>query len=83
MKMTKNVIIWECAGIPTVKKRIRYALENGLKLTQAEANRWPFCTSRLGARIYDLRKEGLDIKTKTISVKCADGHKAEVAEYSL
>lgn len=52
------------------------------RLTQAKALD-KFCTSRLGSAIHRLRQQGYKIKTKMIQVKCRDGHKAYVAEYSL
>lgn len=64
-----------------IKERIKLALLRGDKLTQADANRLPFCTSRLGAYIHKLRQEGMNIDTVMIDVKCADGHTARVAQY--
>lgn len=70
-----------CAGLSTIKARIEHALRNGVTLTQAQANMYPFCTSRLGACIFKLRQEGCPIITETVQVICGDGHKADVAEY--
>jgi len=66
-----------------IKDRIRAALVSGVKLTQADANKLPYCTSRLGAYVHTLRKEGLPVITEIIEVKCADGHIAHVAQYSI
>lgn len=68
----------------SIQHRIRMALEGGMKLTQADANKYPFCTSRLGAFIHKLRKEeNLDIQTEHINVVCMDGHIATVGRYKL
>jgi len=77
----KAEILGHCGEIPTIKERVKYALQNGIELTQGDANRWPFCTSRLGAFIYMLRKEGCLIETVNVQVKCGDGHIAIVAKY--
>ncbi len=54
------------------------ALQAGQKLTPIEAlNR--FGCFRLGARIYDLKKQGFSIKSKMVETQ--DGKR--VAEYSL
>ncbi len=54
------------------------ALQAGQKLTPIEAlNR--FGCFRLGARIYDLKKQGFSIKSKMVETR--DGKR--VAEYSL
>ena len=66
-----------------IYKRIGMALASGMQLTQADANCYPFCTSRLGGAIHTLRKGGMDIETETIKVKCGDNHIAEVARYKM
>ncbi|KKN71381.1 hypothetical protein LCGC14_0421030 [marine sediment metagenome] len=67
---------------PKIIDRIEYALRNGLKLTQADANHWPFFTSRLSGFVHHLRYgRNCPIKTNIIKVECGDGHKAQVAEY--
>jgi len=65
----------------SIKDRIEAALLRGESLTQKRANKKPYCTSRLGAFIYKLRKEGMDITTELIDVICEDNHKATVAKY--
>lgn len=46
-------------------KKIRQHLQNGNTITALEALKLYGCF-RLGARIYDLKKEGLDIKSRYI-----------------
>lgn len=59
-------------------ERIKYHLLSGREITQLEAfNR--YACFRLGARIHDLRKEGMDIKKRM--VKTPGG--AYVASYFL
>lgn len=80
---TKGSIYRECGGFRFIKTRILYALQEGMALTQADASKSPFCTSRLGAFIHCLRKEGYNIITEIVAVVCADGHIAYVGKYSL
>lgn len=75
-------IIRKCAAMPHIIDRIRYALKKGMKLTQDDANRYPFFTSRLGGFIFNLREAGCPIVTKIIRVQCGDGHIARVGKYS-
>jgi hypothetical protein len=51
-------------------------------LTPLEALR-RYGIMRLGARVYDLKQEGYDIRTEMIAVSKADGSEARVAQYSM
>lgn len=70
----------------TVKSAVLDALKANESLTPLDA--WArFGTSRLGAVIHELRKEGHDIRTSMIEVEAAKGkataHKAHIAVYSM
>lgn len=39
--------------------------------------------TRLSAIIFDMKKDGIDVKTTIIRKKNADGHNTQYAEYSL
>jgi hypothetical protein len=57
---------------------IKSALEAGDKLTPIDAlNR--FGVFRLGARVHELRREGLDVKSRLVATPSGK----HVAEYSL
>lgn len=64
------------------KKIILEHLAAGEKLTPADAFRLTGST-RLSARIYDLRHDGYVINTEMISVKNRFGGTATVAQYSM
>lgn len=64
------------------KKIILEYLQSGKTLTPADAFRLTG-SARLSARIYDLRRDGYDIKTEMITVKNRFGRTATVAQYSL
>ena len=64
------------------KKVILEHLSAGEKLTPADAFRLTGST-RLSARIYDLRRDGYVINTEMIPVKNRFGGTAMVAQYSL
>ena len=66
----------------TQKKIILEHLAAGEKLTPADAFRLTGST-RLSARIYDLRRDGYIINTEMIPVKNRFGGTAMVAQYSL
>ena len=66
----------------TQKKIILEHLSAGEKLTPADAFRLTGST-RLSARIYDLRRDGYVINTEMIPVKKRFGGTAMVAQYSL
>lgn len=51
-------------------------------LTPLEALRHLSCF-RLGARIHDLKKRGVNIQTELVTVKNQDGKEARIARYSL
>jgi hypothetical protein len=53
--------------IESQNKEIRKYLESGHKITSLDAL-YKFGCFRLGARIYDLRKQGLHIISKTVEV---------------
>lgn len=65
----------------TQKMKILRDLEAGKRLTQLDATHDYGCT-RLGARIYDLKKDGYPILSKMITVKTRDGE-ATVKQYWL
>lgn len=70
----------------TVKSAVLNHLKTGEPLTPLDA--WlKYGTNRLGAVIYDLRKEGYAIQTDIIDVKASKGkptaHDARIASYSL
>lgn len=66
----------------TGKERILNYLKSNGSITQLEAVKL-FWDWRLSARIYDLKKEGYNIKTETLKVKRADGTDAYVSKYIL
>lgn len=63
------------------KMKILRDLEAGKRLTQLYATQEYGC-ARLGAQIYDLKKDGYPIRSKMITVKTRDGE-ASVKEYWL
>jgi hypothetical protein len=70
----------------TVKDAVLSHLKSGKSLTPLEA--WiKFGTSRLGAIVHKLRKQGYAIQTDIIEVKAGTGkqteHNAHIASYSL
>ena len=71
------------AIIESQNKRIRKYLEAGRSLTPIDAL-YQFGCFRLGARIYDLRKQGMRITSETIEIvsACVPGKKY-VARYKL
>lgn len=66
----------------TQKKIILEHLAMGEKLTPADAFRLTGST-RLSARIYDLRRDGYVINTEMITVCNRFGRTATVAQYSM
>ena len=60
-------------------KQIRKWLRSGRKLTPLDAL-YQFGCFRLSARIYDLRKEGMAIKSETIAITSA-GKVKHVSRY--
>ena len=70
--------------IESQNKRIRKYLESGRKITPLGAL-YEFGCFRLGARIYDLRKEGMAINAETIEVTSPAVYsgKKRICEYSL
>lgn len=64
------------------KKIILEHLAAGENLTPADAFRLTGST-RLSARIYDLRREGYVINTEMITVRNRFGRTATVAQYSM
>lgn len=65
----------------TQTMKILRDLEAGKRLTQLYATQEYGCT-RLGARIYDLKKAGYPIQSKMITVKTRNGE-ASVKQYWL
>ena len=66
------------------KKQIRSFLESGKKITPLDAL-YKFGCFRLGARINDLRREGMNIETEIIEVTSPsvyDGKK-RIAQYKM
>ena len=67
---------------PTQAQQILAWLEAGNTLTPTQALN-KFGCFRLGARIYDLKKAGHDIRTEIVRVPTRGGTIAHVAEYSM
>ena len=65
----------------TQNKRIEAYLMSGRTLTPLDALH-EFNCFRLSARIYDLRKRGLDIESRRRKITC-DGKQKYVVEYKL
>lgn len=66
----------------TQSEMILEYLQSGRTLTQLEAlNR--FGCARLASRIHELREDGHNIATRSITVDRAHGGKANVTEYRL
>lgn len=65
----------------TQNKRIEKYLLSGRTLTPLEAL-YKFSCFRLSARIYDLRKRGLDIESRRRKIT-SDGKQKYVVEYKL
>lgn len=66
----------------TQNDRIEMALRNGEALTPLDALRRFGCL-RLGARIFELRANGVPIEKRIVAVDTANGDGAHVAEYRL
>lgn len=68
----------------TQLKQIREHLKSGRSITPLQAL-YDYGCFRLGARIYDLKDEGMDIKTEIIEITSASvrANKKRVAMYSL
>lgn len=64
------------------KERILNYLKEHKNITQLEAINM-FWDWRLSGRIYDLKKDGYNIKSEQIKVKRADGTDAYVTKYIL
>lgn len=62
-------------------EKIMAYLKTHSVITQREAYRMGIY--RLGARIYDLRNNGVPIKGEFIKVKNADGSHTYIAQYTL
>ena len=62
-------------------KRIRKHLESGRSLTALEAL-YQYSCFRLGARIHNLKSEGLAIETEMVEI-LSEGKKKHVARYKL
>ena len=62
------------------EKILNYMRENG-EITQRDA--FGLGCYRLGARIWDLKASGVDIKREMRSVRNADGSRSAIAVYSL
>jgi hypothetical protein len=62
-------------------KRIRKYLESGKSLTPLEAL-YLFNCFRLGARVHNLKSEGMNIESEMIEIT-SDGKTKRVAKYSL
>lgn len=57
-------------------------LENGNSITSMQAFQMFGCT-RLSAKIFDMRKRGMNIKTETITCVNRYGMKTQCARYTL
>jgi len=62
-------------------KRIKAHLESGRYLTPLEAL-YKFGVFRLSARVFDLKRQGPNIKTDVIDIM-SDGKKKRIARYKL
>lgn len=62
-------------------KVLQYMKEHG-GITSARAF-YDLGCSRLSGRIYDLKKDGIGIDKKMVSVQCRDGNYTRVAYYFL
>jgi len=62
-------------------KRIRKYLETGKSLTALDAL-YQFSCFRLGARIHNLKSEGMNIESTLIEIT-SDGKKKHVSRYKL
>lgn len=67
---------------PTQCEDIAAHLKSGRTITQREAERL-YGIGRLGARILELKAEGLPIESERIKVKKSNGRTALVARYYL
>lgn len=66
----------------TGKEKILNYLKQNKKITQLQALNL-FWDWRLSAKIYQLKKEGYNIKSEQIKVKKSDGSYGYVAQYTL
>ena len=66
----------------TGKQKILNYLKKNKSITQLEALKL-FWDWRLSAKIYELKKEGYNIKSEDIKIKKADGTYGYVAKYTL
>lgn len=64
----------------TQNDRIRMWLESGQPITPLQALE-RFGCMRLGARIHDLKKAGMKISRKLVTVTNRDGERCVVAQY--
>ena len=67
----------ELEDVTSQLSAIRHLLKSGKSITPMDALKWYGCF-RLGARIHNLRSEGMDIETEMVS----EGRK-RFARYSL
>ena len=66
----------------TQRQKILEYLQAGGKLTPIDALGLFGCY-RLGARVYELKREGHIIDREMVEVRCKAGHTARVAQYSM
>ena len=66
----------------TQTQMVKDHLESGKTLTSLDAANF-FGITRLAARCHDLKKEGLPIQSKTVTVKNRFGQNVTVSEYSI
>lgn len=64
------------------KEQILAHIEKYGSITPLEAQRLYGCM-RLGARIWDLRRDGYDIVSEIVEVETKNGGKARVAQYRM
>lgn len=62
------------------RKKIACYLKSGRSLTQDEAIRMFGCY-RLSARIFELREQGMDIKTEIKTMKHREGDETFITQY--
>ena len=64
------------------KEQILAHIEKYGSITPLEAQQFYSCM-RLGARIWDLRRDGYDIMSEIVEVPTKNGGKARVAQYRM
>ena len=59
-------------------------MQNGGRITKKGAERWPFLCRNLPGRIFDLRRSGYRVTTRTLKSRCPrTGKRIAYAQYYL